>query len=273
MRCEEVRERFADHVNNSLAEPSNSEIERHLSACDSCRIEAEELKDIWTRLQSIPTAQPDPGMRERFDVMLEAYKQGLSHAPSQNWWQNVNSWLAGWWPRQPALQLGIALVLLVVGVWLGQANRQPPAPPAPNGEIAELRAELFETRQMVALSLMQQQSASERLKGVSWSYQLQQPGSEVATALLNTVKYDLNVNVRLAAVDALRRFGEQPAVRSGIVEALVHQESPMIQIALIDLIVDLGQKESIGTLRQLTADQSVHDAVRERAEKSIAQLE
>ena len=58
-------------------------------------------------------------------------------------------------------------------------------------------------RQLVALSLMQQQSASERLRGVSWAYQRGTIRREVLAALVSAVNHDTNVNVRLAAVDAL----------------------------------------------------------------------
>lgn len=47
------------------------------------------------------------------------------------------------------------------------------------------------------------------------------------------------------------KFGEQPVVRRGAVDALARQDSPMVQIALIDFLVDMREKESVDTLRQL----------------------
>ena len=61
-------------------------------------------------------------------------------------------------------------------------------------------------RQMVALSLMQQQSAGERLRGVSWAYRVESSDTEVLSALLYTVNNDQSVNVRMAAVEALARL-------------------------------------------------------------------
>ena len=187
----------------------------------------------------------------------------------------MNTWIGEWWPGQPAYQVTLALGLLALGVMVGFLahsarflyNIQP------NPEIADLRKELSETRQMVAVSLMQQQSASERLKGVNWSYQLRQPGGEVLTALLNTLMHDPNVNVRLATVEALRQFGDQPVVRKGILEAFTHQESPMVQVALIDLVVDLHEKASIATLKQLTQDSKLDVSVRDRAQKGLSEME
>ena len=93
-------------------------------------------------------------------------------------------------------------------------------------------------RQLVALSLMQQQSASERLRGVSWAYQAEPSDREILEALVAAVNDDANVNVRLAAVDALRRF--RRVRRPGRPWwSAPEQSTPIVQVALIDLLVDL----------------------------------
>jgi HEAT repeat protein len=166
------------------------------------------------------------------------------------------------------------MFLLAIGLIGGGLLRAPARPPVQQTDaVAEMRGELMQMRQMVALSLMQQQSASDRLRGVNWSYRLQQPGQEVLSALLDTLMHDPNVNVRLATVDALRQFGDQPVVRKGVIEAMTRQESPMVQVALIGLAVDLHEKESIATLRHLSDDTKLDVAVRERAQKGLAELE
>src|SRR5262250_1476058 len=276
MQCEEVRKQFADYVIDQMQEPVRSLFSEHLTVCEICRTEAEELKSLWKTLGSIPSAEPSPELESRFHIMLEAYKHGLNHTPTKNWWAGVNSWISHWWPRQPVLQLGFSLGLLILGVVIGRqvySSTTVPNISPPSTEVAELRSELTQTRQMVALSLMQQQSASDRLRGVNWSYQLQQPGGEVLTALLDTLMHDSNVNVRLATVDALRQFGDQPVVRKGVIEAMTRQESPMVQVALIGLAVDLHERESIATLRHLSDDTKTDVVVRERAQKGLAELE
>src|SRR5262245_45848096 len=47
-------------------------------------------------------------------------------------------------------------------------------------------------RAMVTLSLLQQPSASEHLKGVSWTGSLEHPDSEVLQTLLETLVHDPN---------------------------------------------------------------------------------
>src|SRR5262249_36247696 len=161
-----------------------------------------------------------------------------------------------WWPQQPVLQFGLTMALLAIGVALGHQYSTPQlsvtqSAPAQNAEFNQMRNELHDMRQMVAISLLQQQSATERLKGVSWRNQIDQPNAEVLNALMDTLMYDSNVNVRLAAVDALKKFGESQIVRKGVLQALAKQDAPMVQVALIDYVVDTQDKESIGTLKQL----------------------
>jgi uncharacterized protein (UPF0147 family) len=206
-----------------------------------------------------------PDRRERFDSMLEVYRQGMNDAPATR--GALNSWIRQWRPR--LFQFAMGLALLAVGVIAGRSYS---APSESISEMNQLRSELHGLREMVALSLLQQQSASERLKGVSWSYRIEQPGDQVRTALLDTLMHDANVNVRLAAVDALRQFGENPQVRSGLVEALERQNAALVQIAMIDLVVELREKRSVNALRKIVADQNVNAAVRQRAEWGLGKL-
>src|SRR5262245_41460075 len=100
MQCEEARKQFADLLIDRLEEPALSEVAEHLSRCESCRSESDGLEALWARLGSIPAPQPGTELRERFDVMLDAYKDGLDSLPIRSRWHGANSWLTGWWPKQ-----------------------------------------------------------------------------------------------------------------------------------------------------------------------------
>jgi hypothetical protein len=281
MQCEDIREQFAEYVSANIESSIRLQIAEHLNACQPCRLELDELKSLWVKLGDIPPAEPTADIRTRFNELLDQHQslrlratalalrarrvsQRLSRHPSSAEEGSLQLW------RRRMFQVGVAAASLVLGIAIGYYIR-----PATGGntELAELRSELYQTRQMVALSLMQQQAATDRLKGISWSYQLQQPSTELLRALLDTLMHDPSVNVRLATVDALRQFGNQPVVRRGVVEAMARQQSPMVEISLIDLAVDLREKESIAALRQLTEDQTLDQAVRERAQRGLMELE
>ena len=170
---------------------------------------------------------------------------------------------------KPAFQLALALLCLTAGFLIG---RKIDYTAHPTNEIAQLRNEIMEMRQMVSLSLLNQPSSSERLRGVSWSYRVHQPAEQLLFALLNTLNSDPNVNVRLAAVDALYLFCDNEKTRNELIQSLAKQPSPLVQIALIDLLVEIREKKSLDALRNLIEDQKINQSVKQRAEWGIKQL-
>jgi hypothetical protein len=264
MTCEQARQHFAAELTGRLDVEERREYDAHLAACASCREEAAALQNVWNRLDLLPEPEPGPDMRSRFYGMLEAYQQGVNERerPKRRAWLH-------WWPTQPAMQFGLSAALLLIGFAVGHGVFTP----AETGrELAQLRGEVSGMRQLVTLSLLQQQSASERLKGVSWSYQVPQSDTEVLAALLQTVNQDASVNVRLAAVDALRQFGKSPVMRKGVVNSLAKQSSPLVQIGVIDLLVELNEKPAIPALNRLLESSDLDPNVSHRAKWAVQQL-
>lgn len=259
MNCEEVRERLPDFLAGSLEGTEREAIQAHLGGCAGCN----QAVEMWATLGALPEDQPSPALQARFEAMLEAYREGLEQAERPRQRRSFSGWLESWWPYRPAFQFGIAVVCLIAGAAAGHLLT---GRGGGNQELAQLREEVHNTRQLVAVSLLQQQSASERLQGVSWSSRLAQPDPQVLAALVQAVRSDSSVDVRLAAVDALRRYAGEPRVSSGLLEAMGGAQSPLVQIALIDLMVDTRDRKSIGALKRLREDQAVNQAVRERAE-------
>jgi HEAT repeat protein len=91
-------------------------------------------------------------------------------------------------------------------------------------------------------------------------------------ALLQTLREDSSVDVRLAALDALTRYGGRPDVRKGLIDALEGQQSPLVQVALIDALVDIHGTGAIQQLKKLQQDPKADPSVRKHAEWGVAQL-
>jgi HEAT repeat protein len=127
-------------------------------------------------------------------------------------------------------------------------------------------------RQLVTLSMLEQQSPSARLEGVNYAYQMSQPDAQVEQALLHAVNHDPNVNVRLSAVDALQKYSKDPNVRRALADAVPVQDSPLVQVALIDLLVQLNDRDSTPALRTLAHNAQADEAVRQRATWAIQTL-
>ncbi len=215
MRCQDIQTKFPDYLTGDMDSKTKKNIQSHIADCSTCREELESLSSIWAKLGVLPEEQPSSDLRTRFYSMLEAHKQELEQekAPSR-FRKAVEGWLEGWWPRRPAFQFSLALLLLVAGLAAGYfLNSRGQAP----HELAQLRQEVQNMHQMLAVSLLDQQSPSERIRGINLSYGIEKPEPQTLTRLLRTLNSDPNVNVRLAAVDALYLFRDNAMVREGLV--------------------------------------------------------
>ncbi len=271
MTCERIREQFPACLAGRLDPAAREKVIEHLETCSACRAEMAELGVVWRGMEAMREPEPNPAMRARFLETLHAYQEGYQEANRRQPVAARRSFWAGWWPAQPAWQAAFAALLIVAGIVTGRYATGPRAPQS-NQEMAQLQGQVENLRQLVALSLLQQQSPSARLRGVTYSYQVAQPDEQVQQALLHAVNHDSNVNVRLSAVDALAKFANDPGVRRGLTDSLATQDSPLVQVALIDLLVQLDEKGAAGAMRKLAQDNNVDQEVRQRAASAAEKL-
>jgi anti-sigma factor RsiW len=302
MQCEQLKERLADYWAGTLSQADRHAVEAHVAACDPCRREAAELGETWRALGTIADEEPSPALENRFHAMLDAWRDGERAAAANAIGASaisagaitagaigsdnvlpmkpvsrrafaqaglLHEKRASLW--RPALQMAAAVLILAGGFAAGR-NWPNAAHEQARNQVSELRGEVRGMREMVAMTLLQQDSAIGRLQGVSWSHQLERPSDQVLATLLETLQHDPNVNVRLASIDALRAFAAQDRVRTGLVEALGSKQSPMLQMALIDALTDLRERRSVDALRTIADDKKQNEAVRQRARRGLQQL-
>jgi len=256
MNCEEARQQFVDYWRGTLEDPAG-EFHAHLSSCERCRAEAEQLKDLWGTLGSLPAEDPSAAMRSRFYDSLRVWRQ--REAERRHAFFGL--------PR-PFWQAVAAALILAIGLGAGYALRG-----RDSSELSQLRGEVYNMRQLVALSLLQQQGASDRLRGVSYAYRYEQNDPQVLSALLTTVDHDPSVDVRLSAVDALRNYTNSPVGRRGLEQALAKQNSPLVQISILDQLVETQDRSATPAIQSLLAGQDLNPSVRQRAEWALKQLQ
>jgi hypothetical protein len=138
-----------------------------------------------------------------------------------------------------------------------------------NGEFERLKTEMTEMRQLVTLSLLNQPTAGERLRGVYMSRDIPEPDDRYLAALVNTLNSDPNVSVRLAALDALQRFSDSSNVRTDLVASLPHQTSPLVQISLIDTLVRLREQRAVDAFKTIADNPRSTEPVIKRAKMGM----
>ncbi|MBV9072067.1 MAG: HEAT repeat domain-containing protein [Acidobacteria bacterium] len=266
MTCDQFAELLPAYCERRLSTREQAFAREHTEMCAQCRADA----DMWQKLASLPSQQPSAALRARFESMLNAYEEGRWERSSLA--KERGRWFTAWIRSSfaPPLASALAACLLLAGFIAGEHFSA--AKPNSQGEMVTMQAELTNLRQLVALSLLEQQSASQRLQGVNYSTLVQRPDPEIAAALLHALRFDNSVDVRLAALDALRRYKDDPQVRSGLLAALQDQQSPLVQIALIDLFVEMRESGAKDNLRRIEQDSKANPTVRQRAQWGIQQL-
>jgi hypothetical protein len=267
MKCGDCQERLADYLSGELDGSLKRTVDEHLAGCPTCRLQFEEVEAVWNDLGELPEAEPSPSLRSGFYSMIAREKYRLETKPSFS--ERFGVWIASFWPRRPAYQFAMALVFLAVGLFAGTRLRPDEVP---NGQIASLQREIADLRQTVSVSLMNQASSTERLRGVQYSSQVDSPTAPLITALLNKLNNDPNVNIRLAAVEALYVFSDRPAVRDELIASLSAQTSPLVQISLIDLLVEVREGRSLEALRELLQDENTDQNVKQYTETRMKEL-
>ncbi|MCP4219367.1 MAG: hypothetical protein GY765_32330 [bacterium] len=267
--CQHIKPTFPDYLTGDLDARAIESLREHVQECAACRDELEELTGTWTQLGVLPEMEPDAGLRKNFYTMLDSYQEGLNK-PS---WVKVffARFAEKMFPRRPAYQFMLVVLVLLVG-FVGGTYYTSFSAAVEKNNVLNLQDREQAMRQDLSLALLEQPSPSRRLKGLQVGAGVKEPRPRLLEALLNTLDTDPNVNVRLSAVDALYLFAGTPMVRKGITESLARQKSPLIQVALIDLLHQMREKRAIDALKALMKVENLNPAVKEHAQTALKSL-
>jgi len=127
-------------------------------------------------------------------------------------------------------------------------------------------------KKLLALSLLQQNSASDRIKGVNISLHETNMDDQILNALIDRMNLDKNINVQLKAIEGLVQFGENKIVITAFIKALTNQKSPEVQIAIIEALVTLKVKDAYPQFQEILRDKETIDAVKNSAASGLEVL-
>jgi hypothetical protein len=273
MKCGYDKEQLTRLLHGELPEAERIGMETHLAQCNECRREWEGLQALWGMLDEVETPGPSTDAQIRFDAMLDNYKESVRSGKytGAGWWSRIQELFRG----HPAFALAYSLLLVLAGLGVGYGLRSsPPAASGGNGQelLVDLKTQVSELREMVMKSLLQNPSASERMRGVSYTSDIRTVNKDVIEALLSTLDNDPNINVRLMTLEALTRYANNPVVREGLVQSILQQDSPLMQAALADVMLKLREKRAIHPLKKLLQQKDLNELVRTRIQETIVRL-
>ncbi|NCT93560.1 MAG: HEAT repeat domain-containing protein [Chitinophagaceae bacterium] len=272
MNCGFDQEKLGMYALQQLDEQEQYQVQQHVKDCADCAAELKQLEQLWLQTASLPEPAPDVNMKHHFLQALAAY-QATEKAQAG---KGVRSWMQEIREAWHALNhlrfrpvYGVAMMLIGILFtalfyqWKGHAGK---------AEVAALSGEVKEMREMLALRLLEHPSASERLRAVSYVEEIDTVDNRVKQALLATLNNDENVNVRLTALETLAKMSSDPLVREGLIQSIQHQDSPLVQSALADIMITIQEKKSVPSFRRLLKDPATNEMIKTKIRETIHQL-
>ena len=255
MEREQLESQIIDYIDGKLGEAERAALERKLAADPEAYRMYEQFREVMGVMNKAAQYEPSSRLRMGFEAALaeELRKQPRGRQVMFT-------------PAVYRVAAGIALLAagLFGGYWISNNQRQ-------QDEMIAIRKEVEATKQLMQSMIENQSSASQRLEGISVAYKMPTADSDIVHVLVRTMNEDPNSNVRLAAMEALGKFESEP-VRQALVASLPTQKDPVVQIALIQLLVKLQEKRALKGLQNIVEDEQNLKAVKDEAYKGIFRL-
>ncbi len=260
--CKDIQTLLIDFVDKTLSEENTEKVRLHLKSCKSCRDEVDGLVVLFDEMNKVENEIPDKGLKENFTAILEAEKQKEDKIPTKKEGRKI-------WFRSPLGQAAAGIAILITGMMLGLLFR---SNSDSNQEVATLKSEVNNIKDMLILTKLSQPVASERIIAASYLEEMTAPDHQVLEALISTMNTDENSNVRMAAMNALAKFRNEQLVSDALVKTLSVQTDPIIQISLINILVGMQETRAVDEMHKIIENSSTNESVKKLAEKGILTL-
>lgn len=254
---------------NWLESRLTAEEEQHLKELiEQGEVDAREWEELKAFARNLPEF-PVPDMRgtagQGFFQALEEEKRTTNSGKDK-------ASTGGLMNRQIYFSLGqLAAALFIfafglgMGLWIKSQS-------ASQQQLVAMQRQMQQMQQQLVVNLLEKPQATDRLKAVSMSEELVSKEAVISNALLKVLETDSNVNVRLAALDVLLAYADNPRIRARLIEAIPRQTNPLVQITLAQAMVQLNEKKAVDALKQLLESNNLNEAAEQEVNQSIQTL-
>ncbi|MDW3196715.1 MAG: HEAT repeat domain-containing protein [Cytophagales bacterium] len=249
-------EHIIEYLEGGLDTDQRKEFENQLMTDPAFKAKYQELEQLLQTIERVPEVEAPAELEWGFKAELDRMQSTLAETrlePNNS----LNASPNRWW-----LQIAAGFGLLVIGFLSGTQQTSDNS-----GQLLAMQTQIQSLQQVVMQQTLESSSASERIKAVNQIEQVPfQPDEKLVKMLVKTATQDKSVNVRYAAVQALGNFMDYPSVRNEMVRSLDQQTEPLIQIAMIGLLVDAQEKAAISSIKKLLDNEATTPEVKQQAE-------
>ncbi len=243
-----AKELWLDSLEGELSFEQEEALQQYLSERPELAEELKASSDLWEALD-MPVAPPSQRMDDQFYEMLSSHGQNQPGQVSRIWMM--------------AASVSLLIIGFASGWWMSSPREH---------SVAQLTDQVAQLQEVMMLTLIEQPRAQDRLKAVNITYELSNADEAVISALVKTLRMDNNVNVRLAALEALSAKVSNPQVREALVDAIAYQENPMVQIAIAELMVRIEESSAKSQLEALINSPDINPYAKEKITQSIKSI-
>jgi hypothetical protein len=261
MERKQFEELITDYITGNCSEQQTQEFELFLKNNPASKLEVEEMKVFLNGFED--EVEASSAMDMKFYAMLNAEEQKKNKV-------SMLDKLVSLLQTKFTKQLVYTFAILTVGFFVGNTFNFKEDTNTQSLDTAKNETE--NVRSQLVLTLLDQPSANKRLQAVNEVNKLNSVTKTITRALFSTLNSDTNVNVRLSAIEALANYTEISEVREGLIASIIHQKSPMVQIALADLMVKLQEKKAVKSFKKLINEKDVNESAKLKMEESIQQI-
>lgn len=247
-QCEEIRIHLPEFIDGKLDEKISAVVKEHLESCETCRALHAQMQSFLHFTDSFTEIEPPEDMKSEFMEMA-----GLNESATEKVL------------RLPTWAKVAASVLIVAGTFAAGFLSG-----SKNKEISNMQAELASMKQEVMLAGLRDYSGPQKIQAVYDISSSGQTSSSLIEALVYTMNSDNNVNVRLAAINALSEMMDNnEKVKTELIKSLSVQDNPLLQISLIQVLTESGVKEAKDEIESISNDENTNEQVKEYARNMV----
>ena len=197
--------------------------------------------ELWKVLGDVEHEEPSAQLRQDFyEKMARATEPGLTRKLGELLGFSGN---VGWLTAAACVLAGLGTGQLLGGAADDASER-----------LAALEHNVAVLNRSLVLDRLQNDQPGKRLLGVIDAAYLAADDTDIAMALLGLATNDRVASIRSAAIESLGSQINSPAIGAPLMDALQQADSPMVQLALIDLVLRNGSDEQVRQILELAED-------------------
>jgi anti-sigma factor RsiW len=257
MEREKLESLLIDYIDGRMEDKDRETIEQELVTNPESFTLYEQFREVIRAMDESTQLEPSSKLRNKFDQLIR--EESAAPLKARTIWFH---------PVFQRIAAAVTLVILGggIGFWISRQQKH-------DAELLAMQTEMKATKMMLMTMLENQQSASQRVLGATVAFNdVEIVDDEIVDALVHAMNEDPNTNVRVAALEALGKFHDQLHVRKALIASLNVQDDPLVQIALIRLMVEMKEKSVVQDLERITTDDNALPAVKDEAHAGLLKL-